>query len=207
MLSQVSRRRGEEKEEYGDQEQTRGGRKCWEWRQPKAEEEREGEEGRGGWGIRPRQGKKKSPKKEAVAVKVESKTDILQQAVKEATLEEVSEEVVMEDADTKQILSNHKIPEGLKIVNIEKPIVKVETPKTKLPEPKPSSVSQSLSKATITPVPAQSTKPANPTTTAKVFAQVTKTNEISKSVSTPSSNISGASPKVVPRQGSQAPIR
>ena len=151
--------------------------------------------------------KKKSPKKEAVAVKVESKTDILQQAVKEATLEEVSEEVVMEDVDTKQILSNHKIPEGLKIFNIEKPIVKVETPKTKLPEPKPSSVSQSLSKATITPAPAQSTKPANPTTTAEVFAQVTKTNEISKSVSTPSSNISGASPKVVPRQGSQAPIR
>ena len=113
----------------------------------------------------------------------------------------------MEDVDTKQILANHKIPEGLKIVNIEKPIVKVETPKTKLPEPKPSSVSQSLSKATITPAPAQSTKPANPTTTAKVFAQVTKTNEISKSVSTPSSNISGASPKVVPRQGSQAPIR
>ena len=96
--------------------------------------------------------KKKSPKKEAVAVKVESKTDILQQAVKEATLEEVSEEMLMEDVDTKQILANHKIPDGLKIVNIEKPIVKVETPKTKLPEPKPSSVSQSLSKATITPV-------------------------------------------------------
>ena len=79
--------------------------------------------------------KKKSLKKEAVAVKVESKTDILQQAVKEATLEEVSEEVVMEDVDTKQILSNHKIPEGLKIFNIEKPIVKVETPKTKLLNP------------------------------------------------------------------------
>ena len=66
--------------------------------------------------------KKKSPKKGAVAVKVESKTDILKQAVKEATLEEVSEEMLMEDVDTKQILANHKIPEGLKIVNIEKPI-------------------------------------------------------------------------------------
>ena len=63
---------------------------------------------------------------------------VLQQAVKEATLEEVSEEMLMEDVDTKQILANHKIPEGLKIVNIEKLIVKVETPKTKLPEPKPS---------------------------------------------------------------------
>ena len=41
--------------------------------------------------------KKKSLKKEAVAVKVESKTDILQQAVKEATLEEVSEEMLMEE--------------------------------------------------------------------------------------------------------------
>ena len=147
--------------------------------------------------------KKKSPKKEAVgAVKVESKADILQQAVKEATLEEV----VMENVDTKQILANHKIPEGLKIVNIEKPVVKVETPKTKLPEAKPS-VSQSLSKATITPVPAQPAKPANPTTTAKVSAQVTKTNEIPKSVSTPLSSTSGATPKVVPRQGSQAQIR
>ena len=112
----------------------------------------------------------------------------------------------MEDVDTKQILANHKIPEGLKIVNIEKPIVKVETPKTKLPEAKPS-VSQSLSKATITPVPAQPAKPANPTTTAKVSAQVTKTNEIPKSVSTPLSSTSGATPKVVPRQGSQAQIR
>jgi len=151
--------------------------------------------------------KKKSPKKEAAGVKVDSKADILEQATKEATLDEISEEVVMEDVDTKQILANHKIPEGLKIVNIEQPIVKVvDTPKTKLPEAKPS-VSQSLSKATITPVPAQPTKPSNSTTTAKISAQVTKTTEVPKSVSTPSSNTSGVTPKVIQRQGSQAQIR
>ena len=49
--------------------------------------------------------------------------------------------------ETKQILANHKIPEGLKIVNIEQ-----QTTKTKPPEAK-SSVGLSLSKATITPVP------------------------------------------------------
>ena len=151
--------------------------------------------------------KKKSPKKEAAGVKVDSKADILEQATKEATLDEISEEVVMEDVDTKQILANHKIPEGLKIVNIEQPIVKVvETPKTKLPEAKPS-VSQSLSKATITPVPAQPSKPGKSNTTAKISAQVTKTVEVPKSVSKPSSNTSGATPKVITRPGSQGQIR
>ena len=144
---------------------------------------------------------------EAAAIKVESKADILEQAAKETTLDEISEEVVMEDVDTKQILANHKIPEGLKIVNIEQPIVKVvETPKTKLPEAKPS-VSQSLSKATITPVPAQPSKPGKSNTTAKISAQVTKTAEVPKSVSKPSSNTSGATPKVITRPGSQGQIR
>ena len=156
----------------------------------------------------PESEKKKISPKEAEAKNVKSvpKSNILEQAVKEATLDEISEAVV-EDMDTKQILANHKIPEGLKIVNIEQPTVKVvETPKTKPSEAKPSAA-QSLSKATITPVPAQPTKSVNSTPSAKMSAQVTKTPEVTKSVSTPSSNTSGATPRVISRPGAQAQIR
>ena len=151
--------------------------------------------------------KKKSPKKESADVKPVPKSNILEQAVKEATLDEISEAVVA-DVETKQILANHKIPEGLKIVNIEQPIVKVETPKTKPPEAKPS-VGQSLSKATITPVPAQPAKSASSTPAAKITAQATKTPEVTRSASTPtpSSNTSGATSKVISRPGAQSQIR
>jgi len=156
----------------------------------------------------PESEKKKISPKEAEAKNVKSvpKSNILEQAVKEATLDEISEAVV-EDMDTKQILANHKIPEGLKIVNIEQPTVKVvETPKTKPSEAKPSAA-QSLSKATITPVPAQPTKSVNSTPSAKMSAQVTKTPEVTKSVSTPSSNTSGATPRGISRPGAQPQIR
>merc|ERR1719282_1380200 len=105
---------------------------------------------------------KKSPiKKEAE----DKKGTILEQAIKEATLDVISD-VVVEDVDTKQILANHKIPEGLKIVNIDQPsvkVVEVPKPQTSKPEPsKPIVSSQGFSKATITPVPAQVTSSNTP---------------------------------------------
>ena len=108
---------------------------------------------------------KKSPiKKEAE----DKKGTILEQAIKEATLDEISD-VVVEDVDTKQILANHKIPEGLKIVNIDQPNVKVEVaptpPSSKTTQPQ----SKGFSKATITPVPATASSaspaPATPART------------------------------------------
>jgi len=113
--------------------------------------------------------KRKSPPKDRNSSS-EAKSNILDQAMKEATLDEISE-VVIEDVDTKQILANHKIPEGLKIVNIDQPSVKVvEVPKVPPPKPEPSKPtvsSQGFSKATITPVPAQvssSNTPSKPST-------------------------------------------
>ena len=108
--------------------------------------------------------KRKSPPKDRNSSS-EAKSNILDQAIKEATLDEISE-VVIEDVDTKQILANHKIPEGLKIVNIDQPsvkVVEVPKPQTSKPEPsKPIVSSQGFSKATITPVPAQVTSSNTP---------------------------------------------
>ena len=88
-----------------------------------------------------------TPKMKESPVKEEIKTEsnILDQAVKEATLDEMSDDVVVAEP----VGTNHKIPEGLKIVNVDEPSsVKVET-KT------PGSLTKtpgSLTKATITPV-------------------------------------------------------
>ena len=136
---------------------------------------------------------KKSPKKEL-------KTGIVEEAMKAATLDEMSE-VMVEEVETKQILAHHKIPEGLKIVNIEQPIVKVEAPKPKPPEAK-STAGQTLSKATITPVPAPPPKPANSGDAARTSAQAPKAPEVVKSASTPSSSTGGTTPRVVSKQGS-----
>ena len=119
----------------------------------------------------PESEKKASPKnaKKASANAPEKKPNILDQAMKEATLDEIPEaQIVVENVDTKQIFTNHKIPEGLKIVNIDQPSVKVEAP-----PPKPEvakTTSQTFSKATITAVPSAGT----PTPASNTPAQAAK---------------------------------
>ena len=120
----------------------------------------------------PESEKKASPKnaKKASANAPEKKPNILDQAIKEATLDEIPEaQIVVENVDTKQIFTNHKIPEGLKIVNIDQPSVKVEAPPPK-PEVAKTTTSQTFSKATITAVPSAGT----PTPASNTPAQAAK---------------------------------
>ena len=120
----------------------------------------------------PESEKKVSPRnaKKAGASAPEKKpTNILDQAMKEATLDEIPEaQIVVENVDTKQIFTNHKIPEGLKIVNIDQPSVKVEAPLPKAEVAK--TTSQTFSKATITAVPSAGT----PTPASNTPAQAAK---------------------------------
>merc|ERR1712131_362386 len=146
---------------------------------------------------------KKSPiKKEAE----DKKGTILEQAIKEATLDEISD-VVVEDVDTKQILANHKIPEGLKIVNIDQPNVKVEvapTPpssKTTLPQ------SKGFSKATITPVPATASS-ASPAPATPARTSVSGPRAGTPAASSPATTPGGARVRpVVPRPGTPGASR
>jgi len=156
----------------------------------------------------PESEKKPSPKKlKKSPIKKEQedkKGGILEQAIKEATLDEISD-VVVEDVDTKQILANHKIPEGLKIVNIDQPNVKVE-----VSQPQQSSKtvqqpqSKGFSKATITPVPAAaSPSPATPARTA-----VSGPRAGTPAASSPATTPGGARVRpVVPRQGTPVASR
>ena len=97
-------------------------------------------------------------------VKTEDKPNILDQAMKEATLDEISD-VVMDDSS--QMVTSSKIPEGLKIVNIEQPNVKVETtPVSSGVVRGQSSSAQGITKATITPIP-----PSASQTPSKVVGQ------------------------------------